>query len=135
VIPIPQHPRRLRERGFNPACILARALARQHGMKLEPRQLVRLRDTVSQTRLGRDARRQNMEDAFALRRATVPDVVYLVYDVVTTGATLEEAARVLRAGGARRVMALCAARARVRGLSAREPQRSRSEDARDRRAS
>jgi predicted amidophosphoribosyltransferase len=76
---------------------------------VEPRLLARLRDTPSQTGLSRRARRRNVRGAFrALGPA--PARVWLVDDVVTTGATLWEAARVLRRAGAREVVALCAAR-------------------------
>jgi ComF family protein len=111
VVPVPLHPRRLRERGFNPAALLARPVARAVGTRFDPTLLVRLRDTPTQTGLGRRARRSNVRAAFALRAgARVPDVVWLVDDVVTTGSTLEECARVLRRAGARHVVAICVAR-------------------------
>ncbi|HEX5066782.1 MAG TPA: ComF family protein, partial [Myxococcota bacterium] len=73
--------------------------------------LTRVRDTPSQTGLGRAGRRANVRGAFRVSaRSDLPACVWLVDDVVTTGATLEECARVLRAAGAQRVLALCAAR-------------------------
>ena len=108
VVPVPLHPRRLRQRGFNPAGLLARAAARAHRVRVDPTALYRLRDTPSQTGLDRRQRRANLRDAFAARRR-VPARVWLVDDVVTTGATLAEAARALRAAGARRVIGVCAA--------------------------
>jgi ComF family protein len=115
VIPVPLHPRRLRQRGFNPAAFLAAEIARSAGLSFEARWLVRLRDTPSQTGLGRQARRRNLAGAFACRRlparaSDVPQRVWLVDDVVTTGATLQSAARCLHEAGARQVLALCAAR-------------------------
>ena len=115
VIPVPLHPRRLRQRGFNPAAVLAREVARSAGLSFEARRLVRLRDTPSQTGLGREARRRNLAGAFACRSlpergSQVPQQVWLVDDVVTTGATLQSAARSLREAGAQHVLALCAAR-------------------------
>ena len=66
---------------------------------------------LSQTGLDARARRRNVDGCFAVARgARVPETVWLVDDVVTTGATLGEAARVLRAAGARRVAAVCLAR-------------------------
>jgi len=109
LIPIPLHPRPLRERGFNPALVLARALARHHGVAVATSGLDRVRDTASQTRLGRRARRSNVRGAFACDRAA-PPTVWLVDDVVTTGATLEEAARTLRRSGAETIHAFVAAR-------------------------
>lgn len=109
VVPVPLHPRRLRERGFNPAALLAQSLSRAWRVARDPVALRRLRDTPSQTLLDRRARKQNVRGAF-LSRCKLPAHICLVDDVVTTGATLEAAARALRAGGATRITALCAAR-------------------------
>lgn len=109
VVPVPLHVRRLRARGFNPAAVLARDLTRAGGQVLRPATLARIVDTPSQTGLSRGGRRRNVRGAFRAR-GPVPARVWLVDDVVTTGATLEEAARVLRRAGAREVVALCAAR-------------------------
>jgi ComF family protein len=121
VVPVPMHPRRLRARGFSPAALLARAVARERGACLDCVALGRLRDTPSQTGLSREARRRNVRDAFRARRR-LPPRVWLVDDVVTTGATLGEAARALRAGGARHVVGVCAAY-RVAGAGLTRPRR------------
>ena len=111
VVPVPLHPLRLRERGFNPAALLAREIARSRGVPVAPRALRRVRDTPSQTGLGRRARRQNVVGAFEVRpRRELPPRVWLVDDVVTTGSTLEEAARTLRLRGVTEVIGVCAAR-------------------------
>lgn len=111
VVPIPLHPRRLRMRGFNPAALLARALATRIAVPWNPRALERTRDTPSQTGLGRAARRRNLAGAFRVRaKARLPGSVWLVDDVVTTGSTLQEAARSLRRTGVRSVAAVCVAR-------------------------
>jgi len=109
VVPVPLHPRRLAARGFNPAAVLAGAVARELGLPWRPRALARLRDTPSQTGLDRRARRRNVAGAF---RATEPASgwVILVDDVVTTGATAAAAAWALRRGGARAVVLVTAAR-------------------------
>jgi ComF family protein len=109
VVPVPLHPRRLRARGFNPACEVARAVAAPSGLRVAPRALARLRDTPSQTGLSRAERRRNLRGAFRARRP-VPPRIWLVDDVVTTGSTLGEAARALRRAGARRVVGVCLAR-------------------------
>ncbi len=110
VVPVPLHRVRLRERGFNPAALLARPLARAFRVGFDPLALVRVRNTPSQTGLDRRARRRNVAGAFQLRGRALPRCVWLVDDVVTTGATLEAAAQELRRGGVRCVIAICAAR-------------------------
>ena len=111
IVPVPLHPRRLRERGFNPAALLARCVAREQRCRFDPALLLRVRDTPSQTGLDRRARRANVRGAFRVRDgARAPRVVWLVDDVVTTGSTLAEAARALRRAGVREVVAICIAR-------------------------
>lgn len=111
VVPVPLHPSRLRSRGFNPAMLLARAVARQYGLSVDPVALRRTRATQSQTGLDRAARRDNVRSAFRTRRRwRAPDCVWLVDDVVTTGSTLSECAYVLRRAGAEIVVGICAAR-------------------------
>jgi ComF family protein len=107
VVPVPLHPRRLRARGFNPAALIAREVARAARAPLDLRALARVRDTPSQTGLDRSARRRNVLDAFRAR--SVPRRVWLADDVVTTGSTLAEAARALRRAGAREIAGVCAA--------------------------
>jgi ComF family protein len=110
VVPIPLHPRRLVERGFNPAAVLAREIAAISRARFAPRLLERIRDTPSQTGLDRRSRVRNVAGAFRCRREPAADTICLVDDVVTTGSTLDEAARTLRRSGASRILALCAAR-------------------------
>jgi len=109
VVPVPNHPRRLRERGFNPASELAAAIAGRAKLRLGAHRLERVRDTPSQTGQGRAARRRNVRGAFRAR-GPVPSRIWLVDDVVTTGSTLAEAARALRRAGARTIVGICAAR-------------------------
>jgi len=128
IVPVPQHPAGLRRRGFNPAAVLAGALALAKQTRHSPRALLRLRDGPSQTGLDRRARRGNVAHVFRAR-LPMPARVWLVDDVVTTGATLEEAARMLRLAGAREVVAVCVARTLLRdgsALSVRLPARGSS---------
>ncbi len=108
LVPMPLHRRRLRARGFNPSLGVARELTRVVQAPVA-HALVRTRDTPSQTGLDRRARRRNVTKAFTAR-GPVPSRVWLVDDVVTTGATLEAAARSLRSAGAREVVGVCLAR-------------------------
>jgi len=107
-VPVPLHPSRRRERGFNQA----EDLARHVGLPVV-RALRRLRRTASQAELPAAQRHGNVKDAFAVRSQggrLLGQVVVLVDDVSTTGATLDACARALKDGGAREVRALTAAR-------------------------
>jgi ComF family protein len=109
-VPVPLHWSRRLRRGYNQAEILARGLARRHGLPLV-RGLRRLRATPPQQ--GDPAlRRQNVQHAFAVRapRAVAGRRLLLVDDVFTTGATLNACARTLREAGAAAVGALTLAR-------------------------
>ena len=112
VIPVPLHPARKRERGFNQAELLAELFAARAGLTLRTR-LERIRYTTTQTAFDRAERMENLRDAFRLRKkADVRGLrVLLIDDVLTTGSTLSECARVLKAGGAISVHAATAARA------------------------
>lgn len=112
VIPVPLHPTRRRERGFNQAELLADLLSRHARLPLQPA-LERIRYTTTQTAFDRAERIENLRDAFRLRKkADVRGLrVLLIDDVLTTGSTLSECARVLKAGGAFSVHAATAARA------------------------
>jgi ComF family protein len=112
LVPVPLHPRRQRERGFNQAELLARELSRHSGLPTAAGTLVRRLDTPSQAGLPAVARRRNVSGAFAVRRRGVVSGrrLLLVDDVVTTGATALACARALRAAGAREVRLLCVAR-------------------------
>jgi ComF family protein len=116
LIPVPLHRRKLRQRGFNQAELIARAAvtASSPGQRLRlcPEILVRKRETASQIGLTSHQRRENLRGAFGLAQ---PDAlkgreVLLVDDVLTTGATVSECARVLRRAGATKVWVATVAR-------------------------
>jgi ComF family protein len=112
LVPVPLHPRRLRERGFNQAALVAQQLGRRVGLPCCPDALVRRLDTAPQAGLSAAARRRNVREAFAVRRkaSVAGKTVTLVDDVVTTGATASACGRELMAAGAREVRLLSAAR-------------------------
>jgi ComF family protein len=114
VLPMPLAPARLRERGFNQAHELARRLDPR---KTDAALLLRVRETTAQSGLDRKARLRNLRGAFALeplRAGAVRDRrLVLVDDVMTSGASLFAAARVLRAGGAAHITAIVLARTDV----------------------
>jgi ComF family protein len=112
LVPVPLHPRRLRERGFNQAALVAQELARRGERSCCPDALVRRLDTAPQAGLTAAARRRNVREAFAVRRkaSVAGKTVTLVDDVVTTGATALACGRQLVAAGAREVRLLSVAR-------------------------
>jgi ComF family protein len=113
VVPVPLHPWRRLRRGYNQAELLARPLAARLGLPFLDA-LVRRRSTPPQSRLPRGSRLRNVQDAFRPRhrhcRHLTSRHVLLVDDVATTGATLDAAARALKAAGARTVTAVTLAR-------------------------
>ena len=112
IVPVPLHPARQRERGFNQASLLAESLSAETSMPCRP-VLQRIRYTTTQTALDRSQRMENLHNAFRLRKnADVRGLrVLLIDDVLTTGSTLSECARVLKRAGAMSVHAATAARA------------------------
>jgi ComF family protein len=112
IMPVPLHPARQRERGFNQASLLAELLSAQTSIPVKPL-LERTRYTTTQTALDRSERMENLHNAFRLRKnADVRGLrVLLVDDVLTTGSTLNECARILKRASAFSVHAATAARA------------------------
>jgi competence protein ComFC len=112
VVPVPLHPARQRERGFNQATLLAQLLSAHAAIPCRPL-LKRIRYTTTQTALDRSERMENLHNAFRLRKnADVRGLrMLLIDDVLTTGSTLSECARVLKRAGAKSVHAATAARA------------------------
>lgn len=112
VAPVPLHPSRMRKRSYNQAALLAAALAKRLGTDFRPRMLERLRATATQTRLGALRRRDNVRGAFSCAEPewAAGRTVLVVDDVMTTGATLHECAKVLKSAGAVRVWCATVAR-------------------------
>ena len=112
LLTVPLHRSRLRRRGYNQALELARPLAHELGVPLRHDALRRIRHTAAQTELDAVGRRRNVRGAFAVREAvTLPAHVAILDDVMTTGATLAECARVLKRSGVARVDVWALARA------------------------
>ncbi|MDX9767523.1 MAG: ComF family protein [Ectothiorhodospiraceae bacterium] len=111
ILPVPLHPQRLRERGFNQALEIARPLARAFDRPLILHEVRRSRPTRPQMALDARARRGNVRGAFAIRPGFAPASVALVDDVMTTGSTLDELARVFRRAGVGYISVWVAARA------------------------
>ncbi|MCX7784850.1 MAG: ComF family protein [candidate division WOR-3 bacterium] len=119
IVPIPLHPARLRERGYNQSLLLAQETAFNSGLTLLDC-LQRKKNTKSQTQLDYTARTENIREAYRLKQDLNVSLenkrVILIDDVITTGATLSEASRILLQNGAKEVYGLVVATARVREL-------------------
>lgn len=111
VVPVPLHPARLHQRGFNQSAELSRALSQRLGAPLAWTAVERVRDTPSQTRLDRGARRENVRAVFRADPSLRGHGVVLVDDVVTTGATLDALRAAVLDAGAAAVCATALARA------------------------
>ncbi len=112
VIPVPLHPLRLRERGFNQSALLARFLSKSISAPLDLNILKRTLWTVPQTGLSREERLSNVKNAFRVEHPQLSKGkrVLLVDDVFTTGTTLSECAGILKKSGAREVLAVTVSR-------------------------
>ncbi len=107
ILPVPLHRKRLTWRGYNQSLELARAIAGKHGVRIDTRALTRTRNTIPQTHVEAGHRRRNIKGAFAVDTKRIQGKsVLLVDDVLTTGATLEECAKILRKAGATSVEVL-----------------------------
>ncbi len=117
ILPVPLHPKRLRERGFNQSVILACEISKRFAVPLDPRSLERRVPTAPQVGLGREERSANVRGAFAVGSPERIDGkrILLVDDVFTTGSTLGECSAVLLRAGAEGIAVLTMARA-VRSL-------------------
>lgn len=113
IVPIPLHPQRERERGFNQALVIARMLKQSGIRSVRIEQLLeKKRRTLAQSQLRRAERLDNLRGAFSVRKKDLVrgKHILLVDDVITTGSTVNECARTLKAEGAARVDALALAR-------------------------
>ena len=114
---IPLHPSRLEERGFNQAEQLAIGLHQLTGIPMYP-VLNRLKETAKQSKTGKQERKMQLEDAFELNESYIQVIngknILIIDDIYTTGATLQEVAKILVEGGAKTVNSLTLARAILR---------------------
>jgi competence protein ComFC len=113
IVPVPLHPRKKRERGFNQARIFARELAKLSGLDLIDGALIKVRSSPPQTSLEADERAENVRGAYLVRRKEMVrgKILLLADDVYTTGSTLKECSRALLSVGAKEVRAITIAQA------------------------
>ena len=114
ILPVPLHPDKLRQRGYNQSVLLARAFFPERRKRIRTNLLLRIRPTTPQTNLSGRKRRQNLKKAFAVKDPSEVEGrrILLVDDVFTTGTTVNECARVLKKAGADEVNVLTLARVR-----------------------
>ncbi|MCX7779157.1 MAG: ComF family protein [Patescibacteria group bacterium] len=108
VLPIPLHRKKFLERGFNQAGLIGQEIAREFDLEFRDDLLIRVKNTISQTELEGKKRFLNVQNVFAVkdRKVIEEKIIFLIDDVVTTGATLSEAAKVLKRAGAKEVWGL-----------------------------
>lgn len=109
IIAIPLHKKRFLERGFNQAALIAAEIAEILDMNFNTQCMKRIKNTKQQANLKKDERIENMKQAFCASFDKVPETVYLFDDVFTTGQTMNEAARALKAAGVKQVNVLALA--------------------------
>lgn len=107
VVPIPLSKKRLRQRGFNQAELVARKIGRKMELPVVSDFLLRIRDTKAQKELNDEERKNNLKRAFKTRTNKVQlDHILLIDDIYTTGSTMNEAAKVLKQAGAAKIYCL-----------------------------
>ena len=103
IIPVPLHPKRIRQRGYNQATLLAKPLSKALALPLDKFQVKRTRYTPAQSQLHKKARLKNMKNAFSCKKDLPYQHVAIVDDVMTTGSTLNTLAHCLKQNGVSRV--------------------------------
>lgn len=113
IIPVPLFSKRLRQRGFNQSVELAKPVAQKTGLPMALNLVERVRRTESQTGLDAKQRRKNIKGAFEIVRPVPYEHVVIIDDVMTTGSTVNEVARILKKSGVRQVDVWSIARAPI----------------------
>lgn len=111
IVPVPLHAKRLRERGYNQALELARPIAQQFKIPLDTNTCIRHKHTAAQAQLTQQTRRQNIKNAFKIQEDIKGKHIAVLDDVITTGQTISELCKTLRAAGAARIDVWCCAKA------------------------
>lgn len=120
IVPVPLHAKRLKQRKYNQAELLAKDLSDTYSIPIDTLNLIKTRDTKSQTKYQMKDRKSNVKDAFNIlaRNVYKDKIVLIIDDVYTSGATINECARILKEkGGATSVIALTLAHTPPRDTS------------------
>jgi len=115
LLPVPLHASRMRQRGYNQSIEISRVLAKAMALPIEITAIKRHRSTLAQTGLNAKQRKKNIRGAFSVVGQLNYQHILIIDDVMTTGATVNELAALLKKNGAVRVGILCIARAPVKG--------------------
>ena len=110
LIPIPLSQLKLAQRGFNQSKLIAEELSQKLSLKYQPKLLKKIKNTKSQTNLNTNQRKTNIKNVFRFSGHNCPPNIILVDDIYTTGATLQESARILRQAGAKEIWAFILAK-------------------------
>ncbi len=112
LIPVPLHIKRLRDRGFNQSLLLAKEMGKKHNLPINFSLLKRSKFTLTQTGLNKAEREKNVKEAFVItdKKTVAGESIILIDDVYTTGATINECAKVLLKAGAQKVAVLTLSR-------------------------
>ncbi|HVY53194.1 MAG TPA: ComF family protein [Gammaproteobacteria bacterium] len=110
LVPVPLHPQRLKERGFNQALEIARPISKRLQISLVSQAVTRIKNTSAQMNLDIPHRKQNIAKAFSLRQNVKNKHIAVIDDVMTTGHTVKELTKTLLQGGAHKVEIWCVAR-------------------------
>jgi len=110
LIPIPLSPLKLAQRGFNQSKLIAEELSQKLSLKHCPQLLKKIKNTKSQTNLSAEQRKTNVHGVFSVKNNNCPPNIILVDDICTTGATLQESAKILRQAGAKKIWAFVIAK-------------------------
>lgn len=117
IIPVPLHKVKRRERGYNQSEFICKGIAKELNTPVLPSLVQRKKHTISQTQLNAEERAKNVADAFEIKERMMTSVsgktFLIVDDVITTGATIQSMARVLKGAGAKKIYAASAALAKL----------------------
>lgn len=110
IIPVPLHPLRLQERGFNQALELARPIAKILGVKIDYNYCKRIKYTEPQSNLSANKRINNTKKSFAVPKKAAYQHVAILDDVITTGSTMQELCKTIRKAGVKKIDVWCLAK-------------------------
>lgn len=110
LLAVPLHKKRLRKRGYNQALEIAKPIAKKFNIPLLKKACVRIRDTKPQIELPAKSRKQNIKNAFEIKKSMVGLSIAIIDDVMTTGNTVNELSKALMKSGAKQVEIWCIAR-------------------------